>query len=63
MDSTLGNYKIGKDMVSVNLYGTIKMCMKENGRTISDMVLVFLSHKEVKFMKENGLMINKKLRK
>jgi hypothetical protein len=50
-------------MVSVNLYGKMKMYMKENGKTISDMVLVFLSHKEVKFMKENGLMINKKLRK
>ncbi len=48
-------------MDSVNLYGKIKICMKENGRTISDMVLVFLSHKKVKFMKENGSMINTKL--
>jgi hypothetical protein len=48
-------------MVSVNLYGKIKMYMKENGRMISDMVLVFLSHKKVKFMKENGSMINTKL--
>jgi hypothetical protein len=48
-------------MVLVDLYGKIKMYMKENGRTISDMVLVFLSHKEAKFTKENGLMINIKL--
>jgi len=48
-------------MVLVDLYGKIKMYMKENGRMISDMVLVFSSHKEVKFMKENGLMINIKL--
>jgi hypothetical protein len=35
--------------------------MKENGKTINDMVLVFLSQMKMKFMKENGLIINKKL--
>jgi hypothetical protein len=37
--------------------------MKENGRMISNMVLVFSSHKEEKFMKENGLMVEEKLYK
>jgi len=32
-------------MVSVDVDGTIKMHMRENGITISDMVLVFLSSK------------------
>jgi hypothetical protein len=35
--------------------------MKENGKTINDMVLVFLCQMKVEFMKENGLIINKKL--
>jgi hypothetical protein len=34
--------------------------MKENGRTIRDMVTVFLGRK-LKNIKENGLMIKKKL--